>query len=90
MGTSSFNYFYPLLDDYMSSQAMDKPKMLRMWSWDDSSRIVNFFTVHLMHAQKFGLDIPNRNNNLLTKEELKKREDELCEYFLYEMRKPAV
>ena len=69
---------------------MDKPKMLRMWTWDDSSRIVNFFTLHLMHAKKFGLDIPNHNNNLLTKEELKKREDELTEYFLYEMRKPAI
>ena len=85
----AYNYFYPLLDDYMTSCAMDKPKMLRMWTWDDSSKIVNFMTMHLMQANKYGLDMPVQNSALLTKEELKSREDELTEYFLYEMRKPA-
>ena len=73
----------------MSSAAMDKPKMLRLWSWEDSTKIANFMTMHMMKAQKFGLDFPHQNNRLYTKEELKLKEDELCEYFLYEMRKPA-
>ena len=77
------------MDDFMQAQAMDKPKMLRMWTWDDSTKIVNFMTLHLKQAAKYGLDIPIQNTALYTKEELKKKEDELTEYFLYEMRKPA-
>ena len=42
-----------------------------------------------MQAEKFGLNMPNTAAPMLTKEELKQREDELCEYFKYEMRKPA-
>ena len=62
--------------------------MTRLWTWDDSTKIVNFMTMHLMQAEKYGLDIPIQNSALWTKEELKNREDELTEYFLYEMRKP--
>ena len=91
MGTCSYNYFYPLLDDYMQSAAMDKPKVLRMWTWDDSTRIANFMTTNMMKAEKFGLMYSTAAfaSPYLTKEEIKKREDELTEYFLYEMRKPA-
>ena len=73
----------------MSSAAMDKPKVLRLWTWDDASKIANFMQLHMMQAEKFGLDMPNTASVLLTKQELKMREDELKEYFLYEMRKPA-
>ena len=89
MGQMSYLYFYPLMDDFMTAQAMDKPKMFRMWTWDDSSRIVNFMTLHLEKCVKYGLDIPVQNQTLMTKEELKLREDQLTEHFLYEMRKPA-
>ena len=68
---------------------MDKPKMLKLWAWDDATKIVNFMTLHLMQAQKYGLDMPIQKNKLYTKDELKMKEDELTEYFLYEMRKPA-
>ena len=73
----------------MVNAAMDRPKMLRMWTWDDSTKIVNFMTLHLMKAEKYALDIPVQNQSLLTKEELKQKEDKLTEYFLYELRKPA-
>ena len=75
MGQMSYLYFYPLMDDFMSAQAMDKPKMFRMWTWEDSTRIVNFMTLHLKTCEKYALDIPVQNNTLMTKEELKKRED---------------
>ena len=88
MGQMSYLYFYPLMDDYMCAQAMDRPKMTRLWTWDDSTKIVNFMTMHLMQAEKYGLDIPIQNSSLWTKDELKNREDDLTEYFLYEMRKP--
>ena len=58
MGSMSYNYFYviqfrltvaqPLLDDYMVYNAIDRPRGQRLWTWDDSSRIVNFFNCHLM------------------------------------------
>ena len=88
MGGLSYNYFYPLLDDFTTAQSVDKPRLLRTWTWDDSSRIVNFMNLHLLRAQKYGLDIPILRSTGLTKEELKQREDELCEYFLHELRKP--
>ena len=59
MGNMSYLYFYPLMDDFMLAQAIDKPKMTRLWTWDDSTKIVNFMTMHLMKSHKYGLDIPH-------------------------------
>ena len=61
---------------------------MRTWTWDDSSRIVNLFNLHLLRAHKYGLDIPIQRSHGLTKEELKTREDELVAFFLHELRKP--
>ena len=77
------------MDDYMTNQATDRPKFGRLWAWDDASRIANFMTVHFERCKKYGLDMPINNNVKYTKEDLKQREDQLVEYFLYEMRKPA-
>ena len=88
LGGLSYNYFYPLLDDFNSAQVVDRPRLLRTWTWDDSSRIVNFMNLHLLRAHKFGLDIPIQRTIGLTKEDLKQREDELVAYFLHELRKP--
>ena len=79
----------PLMDDYMSAMAVDRPKMLRLWTWEDSSKIVAFLNINIMKSKQFGLDMPHQNSRLQTKEELKQKEDELTEYFLQEMRKPA-
>ena len=89
MGQMSYLYFYPLLDDYMGANAVDRPRILRTWTWQDSSKIVNFFDAHLLQAQKYGLDIPILKQHNMTKEELKAREDNLTAYFLHELRKPA-
>jgi hypothetical protein len=71
------------MDDYMKAQAVDQPRMLRTWTWDDSTRIANFMTMHLMQASKYcnphfyqlvkliGLDIPIQCTRGLTKEDLK-------------------
>ena len=87
MGGLSYQYFYPLLDDFMTYQAIDKPRLLRLWTWDDSTRIANFMSAHLLKCQRYGLDMPIQRNIGLTKEDLKRKEDELTQYFLYEMRK---
>ena len=77
------------MDDFQSSFAMDRPKNHRLWTWEDSSKIVNMMTCHMLQAQKYGLDMPVTNSYLWSKEELEQRENQLMEYFLYEMRKPA-
>ena len=89
MGGLSYLYFYPLMDDFMSANAVDRPRLLRTWTWQDSSKIVNFFDAHMLKCKKFGLDIPIFRNQGLTKEELKDKEDQLTAYFLHELRKPA-
>ena len=89
MGQSSFMYFYPLLDDYRAANSVDSPRSLRTWTWQDSSKIVDFFNLHLMRSQKYGLDMPFLAPRDLTKEQLKQKEDSLTEYFLYELRKDA-
>ena len=33
MGHLSFQYFYPLMDDYMRAFAIDRPRLLRTWTW---------------------------------------------------------
>ena len=91
MGGLSFQYFYPLLEDFMTYQAIDKPRLQRLWTWEDSTRMANMMTVHLFKTHRYGLDIPITQSVGLTKEGLNQREDELTQYFLYEMRKkPAV
>ena len=57
MNGMSYNYFMPLLDDFSTNQAIDKVRTLRVWTWEDSSKIANFFTCHMMRAHKYGLDI---------------------------------
>ena len=90
MGGMAYLYFYPLLDDFMAQNAVDRPRILRTWTWQDSSKIVGFFDAHLLKCQKYALDIPIFKNTNMTKEELKEREDQLTAYFVHELRKPAV
>ena len=77
------------MDDFMRQDCIDKPRTARFWTWEDASKMANFLTLHYQRSNKYGLNIPIQCNPLMTKEELKTREDELTQYFLYEMRKPA-
>ena len=63
------------MDDFQKSYAMDRPKTNRLWTWEDSSKIVNMMTCHLKLTQKYGLDMPIMNNMFWTKEELEAREN---------------
>ena len=49
--------------------------------------MANMMSVHLNKCHRYALDIPIQKNVGLTKGDLKAREDELTDYFLYEMRK---
>ena len=72
----------------MAAQSIDRPRLLRTWTWQDSSKIVNFFDLHLLQAHKYGLDVPILRCTDITKDELKQKEDDLTAYFLHELRKP--
>ena len=73
----------------MGQNAVDRPRILRTWTWQDSCKMVNFIDHHFLKCQKYGLDVPILNDRNFTKEELKQREDQLTDYFLYELNKPA-
>lgn len=81
---------YPLMDDYMQSYYVDSPRVNRLWTWQDATKIVNFYDLFTMKNEKFGLNLTNDMKTPMTKDELKEKEDELVEYFLHEMRKAPV
>ena len=70
LGPMSFQYFYPLLDDYNAVNATDRPRILRAWTWQDSSKIVNFFDLHMIRSAKYALDLPTFNGHIMSKEHL--------------------
>jgi len=74
----------------MTQHSIESPRQLRLWTWDDASRIVNFLELHVQRCQRYGLDIPVQVSGGLTKDELKEKEDQLTEYFLHELRKKPV
>ena len=86
----AFLHVYPLMDDYLTQRSIDSPRTLRLWTWDDSSRIANFMKMHHMRCQKYGTEIGVQVNRDLTKEEIKQKEDALTAFFLHEMRKAPV
>ena len=90
MPNNGFLYFYPLLDDYNSQKSIESVRAHRLWTWQDSSKIVAFVDMHLMRSRKYGLDIGPLINSGLTKDELKAEEDRLTEFFVNEMRKKPV
>mmetsp|Transcript_11453 Transcript_11453/g.10114 ORF Transcript_11453/g.10114 Transcript_11453/m.10114 type:complete len:146 (-) Transcript_11453:25-462(-) len=89
MGSNSYSYIYNIMDDYLKQHRVDSPRIGRMWTWKDSTKIADFFKEHKARTDKYGLN--NRINGYeVTKESLKEKEDELTEYFLHEMRKKPV
>lgn len=81
---------YPLMDDYFQSYYVDSPRVNRLWTWGDATKIVDYYTLFTMRNEKYGLDLVNNMKTPMTKDELKEKEDELVEYFLHEMRKEPV
>ncbi len=75
------------MDEYIRKKTIDGIHMNRLWTWDDATRMVNFIRGEYARAAKYGLDIPLLRMDM-SKAELKRKEDELTSYFIYEMRKP--
>ena len=86
----SFMYNKEMADACMKAYHVDYPRVGRLWTWKDQTKMIEFLNLTKFHVAKYGLDIPYNLDRNLSKDELKKREDELTEYFLYEMRKRPV
>ncbi len=43
----------------------------------------------MIYFKRLGLDYPNLRSPKISKQDIQKKEDQLTEYFLYEMRKKA-
>ena len=90
LGARSFKHSYESMGEYMKMFSIDSNRTMRVWTWQDATRIVEFYNLHMARAYKYGLDVPFFYKGAMEKEDLKAIEDRLVETFLTEMRKPPV
>ena len=88
---NSTMYLQPLYDFHLKMGIVDKPSIHKYLKWDDASLTVNYLIYVLERIKKYGLNYGPLGKDKFPdyKNSLKKTEDELTEYFLYEMRKEA-
>ena len=84
-----FNYIQPLYEHHIKMGMNDSGNEFKYYTWDDASRIVGYYDYVLRRITKYGLHRgaiqPTKYSNY--KSDLVKEEEELVDYFLYEMRK---
>ena len=90
LGSQGYFYCHPIMEDYLKQKRIDGLRLTRVWTWKDSTKIVEYFREHVRRTQKYGLDNLQHTKVEPTKEAMKLREDELVDYFLSEMRKKPV
>lgn len=85
----SGNYVMPLYEHHIKLGNSDKYHMSMMYKWDDSSIAIGYLDYVTRRITKYGL----HRGPLCSikfpgyKDEIQNEEDQLAEYFLYEMRK---
>ena len=89
LGASSYLHVYPIMEDYLKQVRLDGPRVDRVWTWKDATRIVEYYRQHVRRSIKYGLDNGQCLENR-TKEAFQEKENELVDYFLSEMRKKPV
>jgi hypothetical protein len=87
---SFFSYALPLYEHHFKLGSIDRVHTLKFYHWDDASKIGAYYDYVLRRIRKYGLHWGSLTNKKFDnyKEQMKKEEDELVDYFLYEMRKP--
>ncbi len=87
--TNANMYLQPLYDYHLKMGIVDKPALHKFLKWDDASITVNYLLYVLERIKKYGLCYGPIGQSKFPdyKETLRKTEDELTDYFLYEMRK---
>jgi hypothetical protein len=86
---SFYSYALPLYEYHYKLGRIDRVHTLKFYHWDDASKIGAYYDYVQRRIRKYGLHwglTPKKFDNY--KEQMKKEEDELVDYFIYEMRKP--
>jgi hypothetical protein len=83
------NYVTPLLEHHTKLGELDRLSLHRYFNWDDASITTSYYDYVLRRISKYGLQhgLLNYKKFPNYRENLKKLEDELTDYFLYEMKK---
>jgi hypothetical protein len=91
-----FNYITPLIEHHIKLGELDRVAVHKYYNWDDASLVTGYYDYVLRRLGKYGKInlIKGLQYGLLNskkfpnyKEELRNLEDDLTDYFLYEMRK---
>ena len=87
---SYFSYCLPLHEHHLKLGHTDYNNLYKIYYWDDATKIVNYLDYVTKRINKYGLHWGVIDNQKFDgyKEQIKKDEDELTNYFLFEMRKP--
>ena len=82
-------YNAPLQEYHISLGKTDKWTPQKYYQWDDAERTIGYLNYVMRRIGKYGLLYGTLSQNKFPnyKEKIKNEEDELTEYFLYEMRK---
>ncbi len=82
-------YSMPLIEHHIKMGEVDKPNGYKYLTWRDASLSVAYLEYVLARLSRYGLHYGALNNRKFPdyKEKIRSDEDELVDYFLYEMRK---
>lgn len=82
----------PLLEHHIKMGETDKPNSYKYLNWRDASLSVAYLEYVLNRLSRYGLHWGALKNKKFPdyKQKIRADEDELVDYFLYEMRKPPV
>ena len=85
-------YNLPLLEHHIKMGDVDKPNSNKYLNWRDASVSVAYLEYVLSRLGRYGLQWGALNNQKFPdyKQKIKSDEDELVDYFLYEMRKAPI
>ena len=85
-------YNLPLLEHHIKMGEVDKPNAVKYLNWRDASVSVAYLEYVLARLSRYGLHWGALRNRKFPdyKEKIRSDEDELVDYFLYEMRKAPV
>ncbi len=61
--------------------------VMRLWHWDDHTRMYHWMQLNLNRLAEYGMNIPLSYTPGITKEDMQQKEDELTDYFVEEMSK---
>ena len=59
----------------------------RLWHWDDNTKMSQWLELGFNRLIEYGMHVPILTTDWLKKEDYKKAEDELTDYFIEEMSK---